>query len=234
MTILKAQNINKSFFIENKEIKVLSDITFNVNEGEFIAITGSSGSGKSTLLSIIAGLDKPDLGTVEIHRKNITSQSEEELSNMRNQDIGFVFQSFLLIPSLTAYENVYFPSELSKKNDKESALRLLNQVHMLKRKDNYPIQLSGGEKQRIAIARALINKPKILFADEPTGNLDSKNGENIMDLLISLQKEFNLTLIIVTHEKKISDKASRVIELKDGKIISDVNKNKLNNKRVIK
>jgi putative ABC transport system ATP-binding protein len=234
MTILKALNINKSFFIENKEIKVLSDITFNVNEGEFIAITGSSGSGKSTLLSIIAGLDKPDLGTVEISGKNITSQSEEELSNMRNQDMGFVFQSFLLIPSLTAYENVYFPSELSKKNDNESTLRLLTQVDMLKRKDNYPIQLSGGEKQRIAIARALINKPKILFADEPTGNLDSKNGEKIMELLISLQKEFNLTLIIVTHEKKISDKASRVIELKDGKIIIDVNKNKVNNKRVIK
>jgi putative ABC transport system ATP-binding protein len=221
MTILRAQNINKSFFIDNKEIKVLSDITFKLNKGEFIAITGSSGSGKSTLLSVIAGLDKPDSGNIEVDGKDITNQSEEELSKMRNQDIGFVFQSFLLIPSLTAYENVYFPSELSKNNDKESALRLLTQVNMLKRKDNYPVQLSGGEKQRIAIARSLINNPKILFADEPTGNLDSKNSEKIMELLISLQKKFNLTLIIVTHEKKISDQASRVIELKDGKIISD-------------
>lgn len=221
MLILIANNISKSFYIEKQEIKVLSNVSLKIKEGEFVAITGPSGSGKSTLLSIIAGLDKPDFGKIYIDEKDITNLSEEDLSKMRNKDIGFVFQSFYLIPSLTALENVYFPSELSKANDKKFTQELLKQVGVFERKNNYPIQLSGGEKQRVAIARALINKPKILFADEPSGNLDSKNSDNIINLLMNLQKKFNLTLIIVTHEKRISDKASRVIELKDGKIVSN-------------
>jgi putative ABC transport system ATP-binding protein len=221
MSILSVKNLSKSFFVENKEIKILKNIFFEIEKGEFVVIKGSSGSGKSTLLSIIAGLDKPTKGKVFIEDKDITKLDEESMAIMRNLDIGFVFQSFYLIPSLTAFENVFFPLELSKNNDKKIALDLIKKVGVDLRKDNYPIQLSGGEKQRIAIARALVNKPKILFADEPTGNLDSKNSKNIIDLLIKLQKDYNLTLIIVTHEDKISKNASRVIEIKDGHIIKN-------------
>ena len=219
--ILKVNNVSKEFTIDSKKIAILKNISIEIEEGEFLAINGSSGSGKSTFLSIIAGLDKPTSGEVFLLDKNITKFTEEQLSEIRNQKIGFVFQSFYLIPSLSAIENVYFPSEIAKKNDLKFAEELLKRVGLWSRKENYPIQLSGGEKQRVAIARALINKPKILFADEPTGNLDSKNSDNIVDLLIELQKEYKLTLIIVTHEKKVSDRASRIIELKDGKIISD-------------
>jgi putative ABC transport system ATP-binding protein len=226
MSVLIAKDIKKSFFIDGKEMKILNGISLEIKEGEFIAIKGSSGSGKSTLLSIIAGLDKPTSGSVSINKKDITNLSEEKLSIMRNKEIGFVFQAFYLIPSLTAFENVCFPLELSKIKDKSSATKLLEQVGVSNRKDNYPIQLSGGEKQRVAIARALVNNPSILFADEPTGNLDSKNSENIIKLLMDLQKEFNLTLIVISHEDYIYNKASRVIELKDGIIISDIRKDK--------
>lgn len=221
MNVLDVKNVSKSFTIDGKKVDILKDINFSVKKGEFVSITGSSGSGKSTLLSIIAGLDNPDTGSVKILDKEITKMNEEQISKIRNEDIGFVFQSFYLIPSLTAFENVIFPSELSKKNDTKFAKELIKIVGIDKRENSYPIQLSGGEKQRVAIARSLINKPKILFADEPTGNLDSKNSENIIKLLMNLQKEFDLTLIIVTHEKKVSDMASRKIVIKDGKIISD-------------
>lgn len=224
MSNLIAKDIKKSFFIDGKEIKILKGVSLDIKEGEFVAIKGSSGSGKSTLLSIIAGLDKPTSGSVYINKKDITNLSEEQLSIMRNKEIGFVFQAFYLIPSLTAFENVCFPLELSKIKDKASAIKLLEQVGVINRRDNYPIQLSGGEKQRVAIARALVNKPKILFADEPTGNLDSKNSEIIIKLLMDLQKEFNLTLIVISHEDYIYNKASRVIELKDGVIVSDKSK----------
>ncbi|MCA9496468.1 MAG: ABC transporter ATP-binding protein [Nanoarchaeota archaeon] len=225
MVVLEVDNISKSFNLENKKIDVLKNISLKVNKGEFVVINGESGSGKSTFLSIIAGLDKPNKGSIKLLNNDITNFDEDKLAKIRNKDIGFVFQSFYLIPSLTAYENIIFPAQLAKVNAIKLAETLLEKVGVKNRMNSYPIQLSGGEKQRVAIARALINKPKILFADEPTGNLDSKNSENIINLLISLQKEYDLTLIIVTHEKKVSEKASRLIEIKDGKIISDKKQN---------
>jgi putative ABC transport system ATP-binding protein len=221
MTILEVNNINKYFSNSNKKIEILKGISFKVEEGEFVAIIGSSGSGKSTLLSIIAGLDKPSSGDVKINKINITNLSEDELAQIRNKDIGFVFQSFYLVPSLTAYENIALPQEIKGKVSKEKIIETMKLVGIEHRKNNYPIQLSGGEKQRVAIARALINDPKILFADEPTGNLDSKNSKSIIELLINLKKQNNLTLIIVTHEENISKIADKVIEIKDGKIISN-------------
>ena len=228
--IIKANNLERVY--DNGKVKTiaLKDVSLEIKEGEFVAINGQSGSGKSTFLSIIAGLDKPTKGKIKIQNKDITHFNEDQLAKIRNKDIGFVFQSFYLIPSLTAFENIIFPAELAKNNSNKLAEELMEKVGIKNRMSSYPIQLSGGEKQRVAIARALINKPKILFADEPTGNLDSKNSENIINLLIQLQKEYNLTLIIVTHEKIVSEKASRVIEIKDGKIISD-KKQKSNNQK---
>ncbi len=222
MSILEAEKITKKFKVDNKYIEILKGINLKIDKGEFVAIKGSSGSGKSTFLNIIAGLDKPTTGKIKLLNKDITYSKEEELSKLRNKDIGFVFQSFYLIPSLSVYENIILPSEISKETNHKRVLELIEEVGISNRKNSYPIQLSGGEKQRVAIARALVNKPKILFADEPTGNLDSENSEKIIELLIKLQKEYDLTLILVTHEKQISDKASRVIEIKDGKIINDI------------
>ena len=219
--ILTAKNIKKSFTIDKKKIDIIRGIDLDVKEGEFVAIMGSSGSGKSTLLSILAGLDKPDEGELLIDNENITEKSEDELSKLRNEKIGFIFQSFYLIPSLTAYENISFPIELKegKNFEKKEIEYLLEKTSMKHRKNSYPNQLSGGEKQRVAICRALINKPQIIFADEPTGNLDSKNSQEIISLLLSLKKEFNTTLIVVTHEKKIAEKADRIIKISDGKIV---------------
>lgn len=219
--ILIVEKIEKSFFNENKETKILKDISFTVKKGEFVAIIGSSGSGKSTLLSIIAGLDMPTKGSIILNSEKLEKLNEDKLSKIRNEKIGFVFQSFFLVPSLTAFENIMLPQEIAKKTNKEKTENLLKEVGMEHRKDNYPIQLSGGEKQRIAIARALSNDPEIIFADEPTGNLDSKNSKSIIELLIKLNKEKNKTLIVVTHEKRIAEIAQRVIEISDGKIIKD-------------
>lgn len=222
MDILTVKNVKKEFILDNKKIEILKGISFNVKKGEFISIIGSSGSGKSTLLNVIAGLDKPDCGDVLINNQSIIKLSEDDLSQIRNQEIGFVFQSFYLVPSLTAFENIALPQEISKKVSKKDIEEIMKKVGIEHRKNNYPIQLSGGEKQRVAIARALINKPKILFADEPTGNLDSKNSQNIIDLLIQLKDEEDITLIIVTHEEKISKLSNRVIEIRDGQIIKDI------------
>ena len=221
MKVLEIKNIKKSFENSGKTFDILKGISFDVEENDFISIIGSSGSGKSTLLSIIAGLDKPTSGVIKLNSKDITHLSEDELSQIRNLDIGFIFQSFFLVPSLTAYENVILPGEIKGDFSKKKAEDIMKKVGIFHRKDNYPIQLSGGEKQRVAIARALINNPKILFADEPTGNLDSKNSKNIMDLFLELKKELGLTLIVVTHEKEVSKIASRVIEISDGKIVAD-------------
>lgn len=220
MNIIEATNINKSFTLGGKNMQILKDINLNIKEGEFVAIVGSSGSGKSTLLSIIAGLDKPTSGKILIDKKRIDNLSEDEMAEFRNKKIGFIFQSFFLVPSLTAYENVLLPMEISNKINEKKINETLQAVGMDHRKNNYPLQLSGGERQRIAIARALINEPRIIFADEPTGNLDSTNGENIMKILTKLKKDKKITLIIVTHEKKVSKLADRIIEIKDGKIIN--------------
>ena len=221
MSILSIKDITKNFKTEDKTIQILKGISFEVKKGEFVAIIGSSGSGKSTLLSIIAGLDNPSSGKVILDKEDVFSLNENQLSELRNKKIGFIFQSFFLVPSLNAYENIELPSQIAGKSQSKKINSLLDAVGMNHRKNNYPIQLSGGEKQRIAIARALVNNPEILFADEPTGNLDSKNSKQIIELLQELHKKEQKTLIIVTHEPEIAKVAQRVIEVKDGKIISD-------------
>ena len=222
MTILEAQNLTKTYTIDTRTITVLDDVSFTVEPGEFLAVMGSSGSGKSTLLSLLSGLDSPTSGRVCLAGQDITDLSEDELAPIRNETIGFVFQSFHLVPSLDALENVMFPAELKRARDAEDRARaLLDRVGLGARVHNFPHQLSGGEKQRVAICRALINDPAIIFADEPTGNLDSKNGDAILDLLLDLHRERQTTLVMVTHSQEIADMAARVITLHDGHLLSD-------------
>ncbi|MCB1605033.1 MAG: ABC transporter ATP-binding protein [Gammaproteobacteria bacterium] len=217
--ILQASNINKQFKIENQSIEILKNVSFQINQGEFVAIMGKSGSGKSTLLSILAGLDQPDSGSVKLDQLELTNLTENQLAQSRQQDIGFVFQSFYLIPTLTVEENIAFPLQINRSFDAKRVDELIEKVGLRDRKKSFPHQLSGGEKQRTAIARALINQPKILFADEPTGNLDEKNAESVLNLLIELQKEFQTSLVVVTHDAGIANRADRVIEIHDGKIL---------------
>jgi putative ABC transport system ATP-binding protein len=222
MTALSAQSLTKTYQIEAQSMTVLDAVSFAVDAGEFVVIKGSSGSGKSTLLSLLSGLDSPTSGRVSVDGTDITDLSEDDLAPLRNQTIGFVFQSFHLVPSLSALENIMFPAEL--KGDRQAEQRakaLLERVGLRNRGSNYPHQLSGGEKQRVAICRALINDPSILFADEPTGNLDSKNGDAILDLLLDLHRERRMTLIMVTHSEEIAGMAERVLTLHDGRLVAD-------------
>ena len=222
MNILEAKAISKVYRVDGREICVLDDVSFAVQPGAFIAIMGSSGSGKTTLLSLLSGLDSPSAGRVLVEGQDITDLTEDDLAPIRNRTIGFVFQSFHLIPSLSALENVMFPAELQGLRDaKAKAQALLAQVGMGHRTGNFPHQLSGGEKQRVAICRALINEPHILFADEPTGNLDSKNGDAILDLLLDLHRERQTTLVMVTHSPELAARAERVITLHDGRVVAD-------------
>ena len=219
MTILEARSISKAYRIGGRAITVLDDISLTVDEGEFLVIQGESGSGKSTLLSILSGLDRADSGRVLIREQDITDLHEDDLAPLRNAAFGFVFQSFHLVPSLTAIENVMFPAELrgdSKAQEKAEAL--LTRVGLIERATNFPHQLSGGEKQRCAICRALVNDPRIIFADEPTGNLDSSNGASVLRLLQELHRERAVTLVLVTHNREIAGSAGRLITLKDGRI----------------
>ena len=217
--IITASNLCKNFQLEQRELQILDDITLSIEANKFVVIRGVSGSGKSTLLSILSGLDTPTSGIVTIDGIEITNLSEDELAPIRNQTIGYVFQSFHLVPSLTAIENIMFPAQLAgNKDSRVLAESLLKQVDMLNRADNFPSQLSGGEKQRIAICRALINNPKVLFADEPTGNLDSKNSDIVIDALLDLQRQKQTTLVLVTHDESIAARADEVIELVDGKL----------------
>lgn len=220
MSILSTQEISKTYTIGDRQMDVLQDVSIEIPAGEFVAIIGSSGSGKSTLLSLLSGLDYPTNGRIFIEGQEITELSEDELAPLRNETIGFIFQSFHLVPSLSAIENIMFPAELQGNKDaRKNADALLARVGLQERAENFPHQLSGGEKQRIAICRALINAPKIVFADEPTGNLDSKNGQAILDLLLALQKERQTTLVMVTHDPEIAQLADRIIELHDGRVI---------------
>lgn len=216
--LLKATNITKSFQLENTVIEVLKNISLSIQAAEFVAIMGKSGSGKSTLISILAGLDVPDSGQVFLSDNEITGLTEDELAVIRQTDISFVFQSFHLIPTLTVAENIGFPLKLSGSFSDDKVNELLNKVELSHRKNSFPHQLSGGEKQRTAIARALITQPKILFADEPTGNLDEKNAKSIMQLLIGLQKEFNTALVIVTHDDSIAKLSDRTIHIVNGQL----------------
>jgi putative ABC transport system ATP-binding protein len=222
MIVLETKNLTKTYKIREQPLDVLKDVTLKIEAGEIVAIVGSSGSGKTTLLSLLSGLDQPSSGRVWIRGQDITNQSEDDLAPVRNRTVGFVFQSFHLVPSLSAIENIMFPAELD--GDSQAyikAERLMKRVGIWERGDNFPHQLSGGEKQRVAICRALINQPEIVFADEPTGNLDSANSTEILALLFELQREQGTTLVLVTHDMEIANLADRVIQLQDGEVVRD-------------
>jgi putative ABC transport system ATP-binding protein len=221
MPILETRSISKTYTAGDRKIAVLDSVSLAVADGEFLVVQGESGSGKSTLLSILSGLDSVDSGTVLIDGKDITNCSEDELAPLRNSFFGFVFQSFHLVPSLTALENIMFPAELrGDRSAQEKAEELLRRVGLSDRGASFPHQLSGGEKQRCAICRALVNGPRIIFADEPTGNLDSMNGASVLELLLELHQERRTTLVLVTHSREIAGKADRVVLLRDGRIAS--------------
>ena len=220
--MIELENVSKVVRSGAEDLTILNDVSLKIPDGEFVSVTGASGSGKSTLLGLIAGLDAPSEGKIYIDGDDLTELSEDALATIRSEKIGFIFQSFHLIPSLTAYENVLIPMEiLGLKDARERADRLLIDVDLTNRGHHYPTELSGGEQQRIASARAFANQPKILLADEPTGNLDSRNGAHIFDLMTDLHKQHNVTLVLVTHDAHLAEKAQRQVILKDGQIISD-------------
>ena len=220
--ILNVEHLCKIFKSGDQTLTVLKDVSFAIEEGSACAIVGPSGSGKTTLIAICAGLERPSDGSVVFNGFPMHLSSEEELSRIRNQFIGFVFQSFQLLPSLTALENVMVPAEIRGENHARSrALELLKQVGLEGRLRHYPVQLSGGEQQRVAIARAFINHPKILFADEPTGNLDTETAGDIVRLIFELNTTTGTTLMLVTHDRELTEQASRIISLKGGTMLSD-------------
>jgi len=207
----------------SQELIVLKDVSLNLAEGDTLAIVGPSGSGKTTLLGLCAGLDDATSGSVELDGMAIESLDQDERAALRNRLVGFVFQSFQLIPTLTAVENVLVPLELRGESGKQAeAERLLNEVGLGDRMDHYPLQLSGGEQQRVALARAFIHRPKILFADEPTGNLDSATSEPIVEMLFRLNREAGTALVLVTHDPDLAAKARRVVTMSGGTIVSEV------------
>ena len=222
MTLIEVKNLNKIYGSGEAEVKALKNINLNIEQGEFVAIVGQSGSGKSTLLHLIGGVDIPSSGEVIIDGKNIYKLKEKELSILRRRKLGFIFQFFNLIPVLTAQENIEMPVLLdNEKIDKKYMNELLRILGLEERKNNYPSQLSGGQQQRVSIGRALSNKPSIILADEPTGNLDSKNSKEVLELLKYCAKKYNQTLILITHDINIAKSADRVITIEDGEIISD-------------
>ncbi len=221
MTVLEACNLTKTYRIDSREIRVLDDVSLSVRAGEFLVIAGASGSGKSTLLSLLSGIDRPTTGRIRIGTTDITDLGEDDLAPLRNRQMGFVFQAFHLVPSLSALENVMFPAELKGDRQAEGRARaLLERVGLAERMKSLPHQLSGGEKQRVALCRALINQPQIVFADEPTGNLDSRNSQAILELLQTLQQEQRTTLVLATHSAAIARAADRCITLQDGRILA--------------
>jgi putative ABC transport system ATP-binding protein len=224
MFILQAHALTKIIDTGTHRVEILRGVDFEVPAGQFVAIIGASGSGKSTLLGLLAGLDTPTSGSIVIDGTEITGLSEDKLAVVRGKKIGFVFQSYQLIPTLTAEENVLLPHELAGGEVREGlarARKLLESVGLADRLDHYPIQLSGGEQQRVALARAFMMKPPILMADEPTGNLDSANGAHVLDLLISLNRQEGTTLVLVTHDASLTSLADRIVTVRDGKIVAD-------------
>ena len=220
--ILELTEVSKIYNSGDKALKVLNEISFSIEQGETVSIVGPSGSGKTTLLGLCAGLDRISSGKISLCGKDLTPMTENQRAELRNKQLGFVFQNFQLIPTLSALENVMIPLELlGKKNAKKVSLELLDRVGLKDRTSHYPSQLSGGEQQRVSIARAFSNKPTILFADEPTGNLDDATGANIESLLFDLNKAENTTLVLVTHDLDLAHKTSRIIKLKGGHIASD-------------
>nr|WP_312136768.1 ABC transporter ATP-binding protein [Sphingobacterium sp.] len=217
--ILELQHVFKNYSLEGKDIPVLKDINIQVEDGSTVAIVGPSGSGKSTLLGLCAGLDQASEGSIRLNGIELSGLSEDKLAQIRNEHVGFVFQNFQLLPTLTALENVMVPMELKGiRNNQSVAMELLERVGLAARANHYPSQLSGGEQQRVSLARAFANKPKILFADEPTGNLDAETSQIIEEMLFELNRASGATLIIVTHDLELAAKTQQVIPIKGGQI----------------
>lgn len=220
--ILSADNLTKTYPSGGRSLTVLDHVNFRINAGESCAIVGPSGSGKTTLLGLCAGLDRATSGSVVLNGIVLDKLSEDERAKVRNQHVGFIFQSFNLMPTLTALENVMVPMELKgEKAVRERALQLLQKVGLADRYNHYPAQLSGGEQQRVSIARAFSNRPTILFADEPTGNLDQETGDTIEDLIFDLNRDQGTTLVMVTHDLELAAKTDRIIRMKGGKLVED-------------
>jgi putative ABC transport system ATP-binding protein len=220
--MIRLTNISRTVTSGREQLTILHPLDLEVPRGQFVAIIGPSGSGKSTLLALIAGFDAPSTGEIRLDGREITRMNEDDLADLRGALVGFVFQSFHLIPSLTAYENVLVPLELAGADDaQDRAEALIEEVGLQERAHHYPSQLSGGEQQRVAIARAFSNRPQILLADEPTGNLDTKNGARIFELLVSLNRHHGTTLMLVTHEPSLAARADRRITLNEGRITKD-------------
>ncbi|MFT2007580.1 ABC transporter ATP-binding protein [Pontibacter sp. 13R65] len=221
-TILDIQNLGKVYHSGDRELTVLENVSFSLQAGDTCSIVGPSGSGKTTLLGLCAGLDRSSTGSVILNGIRLDNLSEDKRAQVRNQYVGFIFQNFQLIPTLTALENVMVPLELrGERNVQNQAMELLGRVGLAERHDHYPTQLSGGEQQRVSLARAFSNKPSILFADEPTGNLDEETGERVEGLLFDLNREAGTTLVLVTHDLELAEKTQRIIRIKGGQVISD-------------
>jgi putative ABC transport system ATP-binding protein len=219
--VLKAESVTKKVSSPEGTLTILAEVDLQIAAGETVAIVGASGAGKSTLLALLAGLDEPSTGKVWLNGSELTALDEDGRAAVRARHVGFVFQSFHLVPSLTAIENVMLPLELAGlPNARSSAAEVLAQVNLSPRREHYPRQLSGGEQQRVAIARAFVTRPAVLFADEPTGNLDSVTGERIIDLLFDLNKATQTTLVVVTHDEAIARRCSRIIKIEAGRLVS--------------
>lgn len=223
--MIQAKQLNKTYKVGELSLEVIKNLSLDIQDGEFISIIGPSGSGKSTVLNMLGCLDKPTSGSIMIDDTQIAKMNRTELAHFRGENIGFIFQSFNLLPVLSVYENIEYPlimiQNLAKDERKKRILSVLKEVDMLDQKDKFPDQISGGQKQRVAIARALVTNPKIVFADEPTANLDSKTAHRIIDLMHKIKTEHNTTFIFATHDEKIVSSAERIITLVDGEIIED-------------
>ena len=223
MSIIKTENLVRHFSVGTQTVEALRGVSLDIDKGEFVAIMGPSGSGKSTLMNIIGCLDSPTSGTYHLNNKNVSTLDDDALALIRNHEIGFVFQNFHLLARNTALDNVMLPLKyagIDKSEQEEIAMEVIKSVDLESRAHHQPSELSGGQQQRVAIARALVNKPSILFADEPTGNLDSKTGDDVMNLFTNLHKQ-GQTIIVITHEIEVANQAERVISIKDGKIFED-------------
>src|SRR5262252_6013317 len=219
--LLTASNLHKTYNLGRRELPVLRGVSLELRPGDFLALRGASGAGKSTLLHLLGGLDTPTAGSVQLRDRSLAALSSRDLARLRNEEVGFIFQAYYLLPELDALENVCLPARMARTPASEAETRgrlLLERVGLKDRIDHKPYELSGGEQQRVAIARALINEPALILADEPTGNLDSHTGEEIIELLVSIRAEKQTTLIIATHDAKVAARAPRVIELLDGQI----------------
>ncbi|WP_198335185.1 ABC transporter ATP-binding protein [Psychrobacter namhaensis] len=218
--LLTASKLNKTVQVGEQALSIIKDVDIYVNAGEFVVIMGKSGSGKSTLLGLLAALDYPDSGSVELADQTLSQLDEDALAVIRQRDMGFVFQSFHLLPTLTVAENIAFPLDVARRPNQARVNELIDAVDLGHRRDSLPNQLSGGEQQRTAVARALVSHPKIVFADEPTGNLDEQNANQVMQLLLDLRQQVGSALVVVTHDPALAEMADRVITMHDGRIVS--------------